>query len=140
MTNTWLPLAAILSAIAGVLHLAIIAGGPAWYRFFGAGEGMAGAAERGSIQPTLITLAIAFVLFVWAAYALSGAGIIRALPFAKPVLAIITAIYLARSLLFVPAIMVMGQAVTPFAIWSSLICLVYGLVHLVGTIELWREP
>lgn len=36
--NLSLVFAAALSAIAASLHLAIIVGGPAWYRFFGAGE------------------------------------------------------------------------------------------------------
>ena len=61
-----------------MLHLAIIAGGPDWYRFFGAGEGMARMAERGMLKPALITLGIAAILAVWAAYAFAGAGLIRA--------------------------------------------------------------
>ena len=31
----------LLSAAASLLHVACIFGGPAWYRFFGAGEGVA---------------------------------------------------------------------------------------------------
>ncbi len=57
--NPWLIAAGVLSAAAALLHLAIVAGGPDWYRFFGAGEGMARMAERGLLRPTLITLAIA---------------------------------------------------------------------------------
>jgi hypothetical protein len=30
-----------LSLVAALLHIAIIVGGPAWYRFFGAGEALA---------------------------------------------------------------------------------------------------
>ena len=37
-----------LSALAAALHLAIIAGGPSWYRFFGAGERTARLAARGA--------------------------------------------------------------------------------------------
>ena len=37
----WLIAGAVLSGIAGLLHLAIILGGAPWYRFFGAGERMA---------------------------------------------------------------------------------------------------
>ena len=57
--NPFLIAGGILSALASLLHIAVIAGGPAWYRFFGAGEGMARMAERGSPVPTLITLGIA---------------------------------------------------------------------------------
>ena len=70
----WLIVGGWLSVVAALLHIACIFGGPDWYRFFGAGEGMARAAARGDLRPTLITLAIGAVLLVWAAYAFSGAG------------------------------------------------------------------
>ena len=60
---------------AAMLHVAIVLGGPEWYRFFGAGERMARMAARGSITPAVLTLAIAAVLGVWALYGLSGAGL-----------------------------------------------------------------
>ena len=77
---------ALFSISAAVAHLACIAVGPQAYRFMGAGEKMARAAEAGSIRPAVITLLIAGVLFIWGAYALSGAGIIRELPFTRPAL------------------------------------------------------
>ncbi len=72
--NPTLLLAAALNAIIGVLHLAVIAVGPRWYRLFGAGERMAVAAEKGRWYPALVTAAIACVLLAWSAYALSAAG------------------------------------------------------------------
>lgn len=60
----WLILGGILSALAAVLHVAVIVSGPPWYRFFGAGEAMARAAERGSFTPALVTLAIAAMLML----------------------------------------------------------------------------
>ena len=95
----WLIAGGTLSAIAALLHVAIIFGGPDWYRFFGAGEGMARAAERGSAQPAIITLGIAAVLAVWSAYGFSGAGVIRRLPLLRTALVAISAVYLARGLL-----------------------------------------
>ena len=38
--NYWLITGGILSAVAAVLHIAVIIGGANWYRFFGAGEGI----------------------------------------------------------------------------------------------------
>src|SRR3546814_5357018 len=55
--STWLIIGGWLSVAAALLHIACIFGGPDWYRFFGAGEGMARAAARGDLRPTLITLA-----------------------------------------------------------------------------------
>ena len=67
--NNWLVAGGALSATAAILHVVIIIGGPAWYRFFGAGEDMARAAEQGSSTPALVTAAIAGILMAWALYA-----------------------------------------------------------------------
>jgi hypothetical protein len=132
----FLILAGSLSLLAAVLHLAVIVGGPDWYRFFGAGEGMARMAERGMIQPTLITIGIAAVLAIWAAYAYSGAGVIPRLPLLRTGLVVITGIYLARGLLVIPAF-AMGREINAFGWWSSLIVLIYGLAYLIGTWRAW---
>jgi len=136
--------AAVLSFVASLLHVAIVFGGPGWYRFFGAGEGMAALAEKGSIQPALITLGIAAILFIWGLYALSGAGVILKLPLLKLALSIITFIYLARGLAgfvlpFVSSHPSITQNSVSFWLVSSLICCVFGLVYLVGTINSWAQ-
>ena len=100
--NPWLIAGGVLSTAAALLHLAIIAGGPDWYRFFGAGERMARMAELGLLRPALITLGIAAILAVWAAYAFAGAGLIRRLPLMRTALLAITAIYLLRGLVLDP--------------------------------------
>lgn len=127
----------VLSAIASLLHLAVIAGGPAWYRFFGAGEGMARLAEQGSWVPTVVTVGIASVLGVWSAYAFSGAGLLPRLPLIRTALVLISAVYLLRGLLLIPALVINGPAVQPFVLWSSLIVLVYGLAYAIGTWVAW---
>jgi hypothetical protein len=135
----WLVAAAALSAAAAVLHLGAIAGGPAWYRYLGAGERMATLAEAGSPKPTLITLAIAAVLAIWSAYALAGAGLIRPLPLMRIALVTITAIYLLRGLVLLPALALHGGKVSAFLWWSSLIVLAYGIVYAVGTAHAWPK-
>lgn len=135
--NPWLIAAGMLSAAAALLHLAIIAGGPDWYRFFGAGEGMARMAERGLIRPALITLGIAAVLAIWAAYAFAGAGLIRRLPLMRTALVAITSIYLLRGLVLAPLLAFRPEIVDSFALWSSLIVLVYGLAFAIGTWRAW---
>jgi hypothetical protein len=137
--NAWLAAGAALSAIAAVLHVCIIFGGAAWYRFFGAGERMALAAERRSWRPTVITAGIALVLFAWSAYALSGAGIIPELPMRAPALSGITAVYLLRGLILFPAAAFAPKKVTPFVLWSSLVCLGFGVVHFVGLAQAWAK-
>ena len=135
--NKFLLTAAMPSGLASLLHVAVPFGGAPWYRFFGAGERMARMAEAGHWYPTVVTLGIAFVLFVWAMFALAGAGLIAKPPFAKPVLGLVTAVYLLRGLVIVPALAFAVPPATPFWIWSSAICLGYGIVHLVGVIQAW---
>ena len=134
--NPWLVAGGWLSAAAALLHIGVIVGGPDWYRFFGAGEGMARAAERGRWAPAIITLGIATTLAVWAAYAFAGAGLIRRLPLMKAALVAISTIYLLRGLLLVPIALQPGEP-APFDLWSSVIVLVYGLLYAVGTWVAW---
>ncbi|TZF89917.1 hypothetical protein [Cognatilysobacter lacus] len=136
--NRMLLLGAALSALAAVLHLAVIAGGPHWYRFFGAGERMARLAEAHSPVPTMVTLGIAAVLAAWAAYAASGAGLLRSLPFTGPALVVITAVYVLRGLALAPAAVVPAMR-TPFNLWSSAICLAIGVVHAIGLWQVWKR-
>ncbi|MBU1539478.1 MAG: hypothetical protein KKC29_04990 [Alphaproteobacteria bacterium] len=135
--NPALIVGGVLSAAASVLHLAVIVGGPDWYRFFGAGERMARLAEQGSWTPVVITVGIASVLAIWAAYAFSGGGLIPRLPLLRTALVLISAVYLLRGLVLVPALVSNPGGVTPFVIWSSLIVLVYGLAYAIGTWTAW---
>lgn len=142
----WLITGGVLSTLASALHVAVIAGGPEWYRFFGAGEEMARAAESGKIMPAVVTLCIATLLALWAAYAFAGAGLIRRLPLLRAALVLISAIYMARGLLIVPVALYVPYPKEAFDYWSSLIVLAYGLIHAIGTWRAWpdlaprREP
>lgn len=137
--NRLLVLGAVLSAIAAALHVAIIFGGPEWYRFFGAGERFAQLDAAGSRLPDLVTMGIATVLALWSAYALSGAGVIGRLPLLRTALVVITAVYLLRGLVVVPMLVMGASQFTAFDWWSSIVCLGYGLVHLAGLVQVWRR-
>jgi len=134
---TFLIIGACLSFVASALHIGIIMGGPVWYRFFGAGEEMATAADAGKVYPHIITFGIAVVLAIWGIYALSGAGVVPSLPFLKYALIGITTIYLIRGLVFYPLFASSDTYTKPFVTWSSLICLGYGLVHGIGLYAMW---
>lgn len=135
--NAALVVAGCLSAIAATLHLAIIVKGAAWYRFFGAGERMARAAEKGRWTPALVTAGIALMLAAWSAYAFSGAGILGPAPLLRPALCAITLVYLLRGLVLIPVLVLPRQPGTTFGIWSSSICLVFAAAHLIGVVQRW---
>ena len=129
-----------MTAAASLLHVGIIIGGPSWYRFFGAGERMAQQAARGFIFPTLITAAIAAALACCALYAFSAAGAIRRLPLLRVALPLIAAVFLARGLLGVPAVLLIDSAYThelrakiTFMVMTSIICVVIGVCYAAGS-------
>jgi hypothetical protein len=140
MANPFLLAGAAMSAIAALLHLGCIIFGPSWYRFFGAGEGMAQLAAAGSPVPARITVGIAAVLTLWSAYALSGAGVIPRLPLLRIALCAIAGIYLLRGAAgFVLVAVAPGERSVAFWVWSSLICLGIGALYLVGTRQVWSQ-
>lgn len=135
-----------LTAVASLLHILIILGGPEWYRFFGAGEQMARLAARGSMYPSVVTGVIATVLAVWALYGFSGAGVIRRLPLLRLVLMLIAAVYLARGILGVPLVLLVedpylnqlrGRMV--FMVISSAICVGLGTCYAAGAAATGRN-
>lgn len=135
----WLLYGGVLTGVASLLHVAIIAGGPEWYRFFGAGEAMARGAARGSPYPAVVTAGIAAILFVWMLYALSGAGVIRRLPFLRPVLVLVAAVYLGRGALGIPAVLLADDPYAKelagrmtFMVVTSAICIGLGLCYAAG--------
>ncbi|MDC0948588.1 hypothetical protein OAS86_04505 [Gammaproteobacteria bacterium] len=144
MNSNLLVLAGALSLAASIAHVFVIFGGPKWYRIFGAGERMATLAEKKSIEPALITAGIAVILLLWAIYAWAGAGIIAKVPLLKLGLVLITAVYLVRGFvgLIAPYISehpaIKANSVS-FWLWSSVICIVFGVVHLLGLISVWAQ-
>lgn len=134
--NGWLIAAGWLSIAAALLHLACIVGGAPWFRALGAGEEIARAAERGAMFPTVITLFIATVLFVWAAYAFSAAGLIMRLPLVRTALVAIAVVLLVRGVLgFTPVFLPIPSLA--FKFWSAAICLGMGACFAFGTWQAW---
>ena len=126
--NAW-AWAAGLDFLAAALHVGIILGGSAWYRFFGAGERMARMAERRHLWPTVITLAIAATLSMFGVYAMTAGGHFPGLPLPHEALMAITAIYTVRALVPLLLCPVVASFRTRFMIVSSLICGVYAFAH-----------
>jgi len=143
--NPWLVWGAVCTAVAALLHLMIIVGGPDWYRFFGAGEAMAQLAAQGDSYPAVITAAIAGMLLVCASYAWAGAGLMPTLPLQKTVLALVTMLFFGRALLglwlvHAPLLHTFTELQQrPLFLWvTSLICLGLASCYGVGLRKLWR--
>ena len=137
--NPWLLAAAALSVLGAVLHIGVIIGGPDWYRAMGAGEAIAKAASRGSPVPALITSGIAAALLVWAAYALSAAGLIPRLPLLPLALVAIAAVLAARGVLVFAPTWWRPDLSPAFKLWSSLFVLAMALCFAIGTWQRWHQ-
>lgn len=141
-----LALAGTGSALVAALHAVIIAIGAPAYRYFGAGEEMARADELGSPVPAIVTAAITAVFAIWAAYGLSGAGLLRRLPLLRTGLVTIGAIYALRGLMVLPEAygLIAGRTppVLPRQVVFSLVSLAIGAAYLAGTRRVWStlEP
>ena len=140
--NSFLLAASVLSALAALLHAGCIVFGATWYRFFGAGERMAQMASAGSWYPTVVTSVIVAVLGTWSLYALSGGGFMPRLPFLRVVLCLVTAVYLLRGVavfvLVALSLGTLGRSIS-FWWWSSAVCFIIGVVHLVGLRQVWSR-
>ncbi len=137
--SCWLVVGGYLSFAAALAHLACIIFGAAWFRFFGAPELLVRSYEQGDPALVGMTVGIALVLAVWGLFALSGAGAFRRLPLLRTALVAITAIYLLRGASLVPAILMAPYLGSTFDLWSSVIALVYGLVHAIGLWMVWAR-
>ncbi len=137
--NKSLMFGGVMSTLAAFLHIAIIFGGPDWYRFFGAPQKMVILAGQGSLVPTVRTFGIFIVLFVWGLYAFSGAGLLKKLPRLKLVLVIISAIYIIRGLFLFPIWIIKPALINNLIIWSSVACLIIGCAHAIGTRQIWID-
>lgn len=136
--NLWLMLAAASCGLAALVHVGCIVFGASWYRFFGAGEQMARLAEQGSWQPAFITAGITAVLLVWGAYALSGAGVIMQLPWTRPILLLISLVFLLRGCAFVVLMGKFPENSLTFWLTSSAICLLIGGLFSLGLYQRWQ--
>ena len=139
----WLLPGALLTSAVTALHVAIIVGGPGWYRFFGAGERMAQLAERGSGVPVVVTAGIAGCLAIAALYAFSGAGLMPQLPLLRPALVLIAVVYLMRGVCGIPVVLLARgpyaaelRARMPFMITTSLVSCAIGVCYAAGVASL----
>jgi hypothetical protein len=125
-----------MSVAACLAHLGAIIGGGDWFRFLGAGEQMARAAEQGYLAPTVITLLISAVIACWAGYAFAAANGRRAL-LVRTALVAISAVLLVRAGMVFTSKFWLPEHSETFKIWSSAICLFMGLCFAAGTWQAW---
>lgn len=138
----WLLASGSLCAAGALVHLALPLGGPDWYGFVGAPQGLVAMAAAGLARPVVSCIVIASILAVFASYAFSALGIIRRLPAQRLMLGVIGVVLSVRAVLL-PAFVVANPRVLQFfcgrcgdlngfVIATSALCLFIGVGYLVG--------
>ncbi len=133
-------LAGVLSFCAAVFQAAI-AFVPAWSAAFGAGDALA------SNPPLLLTLGllVALLLVIFGLYGLSGAGVIRRLPFLRPGLLVIGLLYSMVGINFIFEVLAMlgilpsAGPIPIYLLLVSLGALVAALAYLIGLAVNWKR-
>jgi len=140
-------LTGIVALIGALLHIAIMIGGPDWYAFFGAPEGLVQMASAGNLRAPISCLIIAGILFVFAAYAFSAAGLIKRLPLLRMITGLIGTVLILRGLIFMPLILwkpgtLSGicdcRSIDTFVVVTSLLCFLMGIGYGLAAIFLNR--
>jgi hypothetical protein len=142
-------LTGIVALIGALLHIAIMIGGPDWYAFFGAPEGLVQMARAGNLRAPVSCLIIAGILFVFTAYAFSAAGLIKRLPMLRVISGLIAIVLILRGLIFIPLILWKPESLSgicdcrsidTFILVTSAICLAMGIGYAMAAIFVGRAP
>lgn len=145
ISKYWLFASGGLCAVGALLHLAIPLGGPAWYSFVGAPQGLVAMAQAGLARPIISCIVIACLLGAFTAYAFSALGFVRHLPATRPVLGIIGVGLSVRGLWF-PVLALQDpsslgrfcgrcSSLNAFVIETSALCLFIGVGYLLGALR-----
>lgn len=143
----WLLASGLLCTAGALLHLLIPFGGPAWYAFAGAPEGLVAMATAGMARPVATCVVIASMLAVFSSYAFSAMGFIRRLPAVRVALAL-TGLALSARAAWLPILAIndpwaLGRfcgrcsGLNGFVVASSALCLFIGIGYLLGA---WQDP
>lgn len=142
-------LTGIVALIGALLHIAIMIGGPDWYAFFGAPEGLVQMARAGNLRAPVSCLIIAGILFVFSAYAFSAASLIKQLPLLRVITGLIGTVLIVRGLIFIPLILWKPESLSgicdcrsidTFILVTSAICLAMGIGYAMAAIFVGRAP
>ena len=103
----------------------------------GIGPEMAELSQTHSSLPYLITILVAIVFFIFGIYGLSADDKFKELPFLKPVIFLISAIFLFRGLSELIADEIRGTNSTNETVYSF-IAMAIGLLFLIGGLKKWK--
>jgi nitrate reductase gamma subunit len=134
-----LRLAGYLNILIAIAHVVGLLWADQMFEVTGIAQEMARAAQIHPWYPYVSTVFVAVFFFIFGLYGLSADQKIRKLPFLKPVIFIIAAIYLIRGVGELIFDMQMQQANNLLETIYSLIAMCIGLLFLIGGLKKWRR-
>lgn len=137
----YLVVAASLSVLIALLHLACLFIGTPMYRWLGAGDHVVRMAEKGDAQAAIAAAIVATGLMVCALYAFSAAGVswmwAQQLPLRRTLLVLLSLLLFARALAF-PYLRSYFPGNSELFWWSSsILCLLLALLYAIGLRQVW---
>ena len=143
-TGRWpLQLGGTVILMAAILHVAALFSGPGFIAALGAPANIVDSAAKGTFLAPVVISAIALVLFVVGACALSTAGRHRPLPFSRPIL-YITATVLVLRAAALPVLLIVVPAVRTqlslFEVSTAALCLALGALFWLGLRGMREQP
>ncbi|HKX86264.1 MAG TPA: hypothetical protein VJL37_06310 [Flavobacterium sp.] len=104
----------------------------------GIGKEMIELAQTHASLPYLLTVFVAVFFFIFGLYGLSADGKLKELPYLKPIIFVIAAIYLFRGIGELIADMQIQQANASLETLYSIIAIAIGLLFLIGGVKKWN--
>ncbi len=133
-----LKLAGYLNILIAIAHIVGLCWANTMFELTGIGNEMAKIAQIHNSLPYVLTVIVAIAFFVFGLYGLSAGNAFRKLPFVKPVIFLISGIYLFRGLGEIVVDTILGTNSTLETVYS-LIALVIGLLFLFGGLRKWKR-
>lgn len=127
-----LVMAAAIAIFTALAHSSCIFLGPECYAFQMAPESIVTSAREGTAFAAIATLVVSAIFVIWAAYALSGAGLILRLPLLPLGIYTISFLCIVRGLLGIQLWIRKPEVMSTFGNVSSWIWFATGLLFLVG--------
>ncbi len=129
-----LVLAALISIATAIAHLSCIFIGPACFEAQMAPPEIVESAVKGTMLAPITTLIISGLFVCCSIFALSGAGLIKRLPYVSTVLALIAVLCMLRGIGTVPLSFLFPEMVSTFSILAGFIWFLSGLLFGYGYI------
>jgi hypothetical protein len=129
-----------IATLGALLHVACIAGGPAWFQFFHAPPAIVRSAELGTWLAPVSTTALALAMLLAAALALSLAGVGPRLPLARAAVIAVAALCALRVLAGGLILLRRPDLFTPFERVATSVFLAVAVTYGIGAAMPGRAP